>query len=111
MSRTENAYQAGLIKRIEARFPGCLILKNDPNYRQGILDLQVLVGWFWGMLEVKAYRNAPSRPNQSWYVERLHEMSFAAVIYPENEEEVLDEFEATLRSREAACGYAFLPRA
>ena len=109
MSRTEAAYQTGLIKRIQDRFPGSVVLKNDPNYRQGILDLTVLIGWFWGMFEVKAYRGAPSRPNQMWYVERMNEMSFAAIIYPENEEEVLNEFERTLRSREQVGRHTLLP--
>lgn len=92
----ENAYQAGLRKRIEDRLPGSLIIKNDPNLRQGISDLLILFGRRWAALEVKASRNAPSRPNQGYYVDLLNEMSFAAVIYPENEEEILNELERAL---------------
>jgi hypothetical protein len=95
----ENVYQAGLRKRIEARLPGCLIIKNDPNLRQGILDLQVLFGRRWAMLEVKAYRLAPSQPNQGYYVDLLNEMSYAAIIHPENEEVILDELERALRDQ------------
>jgi len=40
-------------------------------------------------LEVKASAAAAKRPNQDHFVKRLREMSFAAYIYPENEEEVL----------------------
>jgi hypothetical protein len=41
------------------------------------------------MLEVKRDKNAPYRPNQEHYIERYGRMSFAAVIYPEIEKEVL----------------------
>jgi hypothetical protein len=41
------------------------------------------------MLEVKASEDAPLRPNQGYYVRKLNDMSFAAIIYPENEKEVL----------------------
>jgi hypothetical protein len=86
---TENAYQARLIRKLKRLFPGCEILKNDAGYRQGILDLTILFGPFWAMLEVKASEDAPLRPNQGYYVRKLNDMSFAAIIYPENEKEVL----------------------
>ena len=38
----ENKFQAKLIKDIESRFPGCIVIKNDANYIQGIPDLTVL---------------------------------------------------------------------
>ena len=38
----ESKFQAGLIKELKERFPGCMVLKNDPNYIQGIPDLTVL---------------------------------------------------------------------
>ena len=86
---TENAYQAKLIRKLKRRFPGCEVLKNDPNYVQGILDLTVFYGPRWAMLEVKASASSNERPNQRYYVEQMNDMSFAAFIYPENEEEVL----------------------
>ncbi len=86
---TENAYQARLIRKLKRLFPGCEILKNDSGYRQGMLDLTILFGPFWAMLEVKASEDAPLRPNQGYYVKKLNAMSFAAIIYPENEKEVL----------------------
>jgi hypothetical protein len=87
---TERQYQAKLIKKLECRFPGCFILKMDPDYQQGILDLIILHNDRWGTLEVKASANANVQPNQKFYVEKLNTMSFAAFIYPENEEEVLN---------------------
>lgn len=80
-------------------FPGCLILKNDPNYIQGIPDLLILHNNNWAMLEVKKVSHSKHRPNQDYYVEELNKMSFAAFVYPENREEVLNELRITLRAR------------
>ena len=85
----ERAYQAELIKKLRDLFPGCVILKNDSSYMQGVPDLIILYGRFWAMLEVKATRGSRVQPNQEYYVDQLNEMSFAAFIYPANEEEVL----------------------
>jgi hypothetical protein len=85
----ESAYQARLVKRLERDFNGCVIMKNDPNYRQGFPDLLILFNDRWACLEVKASENAPFRPNQEHWIRRLRDMSFSAAIYPENEHEVL----------------------
>lgn len=94
----ENRYQAGLIKRINAKFPGCVILKNDASYKQGMLDLTILYGKFWASLEVKESAKAKVQPNQDYYVQQLDAMSFAAFIYPENEAEVLDALQQAFTS-------------
>lgn len=86
---TENKYQAKIIKKLEEMFPGCIITKMDTDYRQGLPDLLILWGKYWAVLEVKVSRSASSQPNQDHYIEKLNGMSFAAYIYPENEEEVL----------------------
>lgn len=90
----ENVYQAKLIKKLYRRYRGCVVIKNDPGYQQGILDLTILFEDKWAMLEVKAYQGAPEQPNQGYFVELFNSMSFAALIYPENEEEVLRELDA-----------------
>jgi len=89
----ESKYQAHIIKRLEILFPGCVVIKNDPNYIQGIPDLLVLFQSFWAALEVKVSATARKRPNQEYFIDRLGRMSFAAFIYPENEEEVLYELQ------------------
>jgi hypothetical protein len=94
----ESRYQAQLIKRLRALFPGCVILKNDTDYLQGIPDLLVLWGNFWAMLEVKNRADASQQPNQDYYVDLLDGMSFAAFIYPENEEEVLRDLKQAFRT-------------
>jgi len=86
----ENAYQAELIRTLRRMFPGCIILKNDTNYMQGIPDLLILFMDKWAMLEVKASEVDPYQPNQEYYVDQLNRMSFAAFIHPMNEEAVLD---------------------
>jgi hypothetical protein len=85
----ENKYQASLIKTLKQMFPGCIVLKNDPGYQQGMLDLLILWGAYWASLEVKDSAKAQLQPNQEFFVRKLDDMSFAAFIYPENEAEVL----------------------
>lgn len=86
---TEAKYQAELIKRLRLLFPDCVILKNDPGYLQGVPDLVIFYEDRYAFLEVKASEKAPTRPNQTYWVRRLNEMSYAAFIYPSNEEDVL----------------------
>ena len=91
MSAKENKYQRDLIKKISRLLPGSLVLKNDPNYIQGIPDLLILHGDMWAMLEVKASRHAKVQPNQEHYVNQLTRLGFASFIYPENEQEVFND--------------------
>ena len=96
MSR-ENNFQSDLIDEIEERFPGCIVLKNDPNYIQGIPDLLILYKNKWAALEAKRSENARHRPNQDYYVDLMNKMSFASFIFPENKEEVLNDLERSFR--------------
>ena len=95
---TENEYQRRLIEKLKRMFPGCLIVKNDSGYRQGIPDLTIFFEKNWAFLEVKASASARERPNQRYHVERLNDMGFAAFIYPENETEVLSALQQALAS-------------
>ena len=94
----EREFQSRLIKKLRRMFPGAIILKNDTEYLQGISDLTLLWRRRWAVLEVKAYEGAPEQPNQAYYVDLANEMSFGAFIYPENEEEVLDDLQHTFGS-------------
>lgn len=89
----ESKFQSKLIKELKDIFPGCVVLKNDSSYIQGIPDLLVLYKNHWAMLEVKQSGRASHRPNQEYYVDKLDDMSFARFIYPENKDEVLDELD------------------
>lgn len=84
----EAKFQQAVIGRLRETFPGCVIIKNDPTYMQGVPDLLVLHGQRWAMLEVKSSRKARNRPNQEYYVNELNDLSYAAFIFPENEDEV-----------------------
>lgn len=95
----ESTYQSRLIKKLEKLFPGCIIQKNDSGYRQGIPDLLILFNDRWALLEVKASADAPQQPNQEYYIGRGNEMSFAAFIFPENENEVIRELQQSFESR------------
>lgn len=87
----ENEYQSRLIRRIKHMLPGSMILKNDSGYLQGIPDLTVFYKNRWATLEVKVSANAKHQPNQDYYVERMNKMSYSSFIYPEIEDEILDE--------------------
>ena len=89
----ESKFQRELIKEIESLFPGCIVMKNDPNYIQGIPDLIVLYENKWAALECKRSENSPHRPNQDYYVSKMNEMSYSSFVYPENKEEVLYELQ------------------
>lgn len=84
----ENKFQANLIKELKERFPGCIVMKNDPTYIQGIPDLLVLHKDKWASLECKKSAGAKKQPNQEYYVDRMNQMSFSRFICPENKEEV-----------------------
>lgn len=94
----ESVYQAHLIKRLKNRFPGCVVMKNDCNYIQGLPDLTILYRGQWAVLEVKASEDAPEQPNQRYYIDMMNDMSFAAFICPENEEEVMGALQRSLEA-------------
>ena len=87
----ENAFQSGLIKEIKKTFPGCVVMKNDSSYIQGIPDLTVFYKNKWCVLEVKKSANAHRQPNQEYYIGMMNDMSFGRFIYPENKDEVIKE--------------------
>ena len=97
MSKKESAFQNNLIKKVKTMFPECMVLKNDPTYIQGIPDLLILNESKWAALECKKNESASVRPNQNYYIGKMNGMSYAAFIYPENEEEVLNEIQSALQ--------------
>ena len=94
----ENKFQADLIKELKDMFPGCMVLKNDSSYIQGIPDLLILYKDKWASLECKKNRSAIKQPNQEYYVGQMNEMSFSKFIYPENKEEVLNELQRSFKT-------------
>ena len=95
----ESKFQSQVIKKIKSSMPDALIFKMDPNYIQGTPDLLILNDGQWAALECKASKNAKHQPNQEFYVDKMNGMSFARFIFPENEEEVLNELQQALQPR------------
>lgn len=98
-SRLESGFQDRLIDDIESMFPGCIITKLDSSYIQGIPDLLVLYEDKWAVLECKKSANAKKQPNQTYYVNKMNDMSFGSFICPENKEEVLHGLQQTFTAR------------
>lgn len=94
----ESGFQASVIQEIKRRLPGCVVLKNDATYIQGIPDLLILYNNRWAALEVKKSKDAHHQPNQDFYISQLNQMSFASFIFPEVREEVLNAMEQALES-------------
>ena len=97
-SRLERGFQDDLIDDLKSMFPGCMIMKLDSSYIQGIPDLLVLYEDKWAVLECKKNASAKKQPNQTYYVNKMNNMSFAAFIYPENKEEVLYELQRAFQA-------------
>ena len=93
----ESNFQKGLIKELKERYPGCLVLKNDASYVQGVPDLVVFFESRYAFLECKKSAKAKHRPNQDYWVEKLNDMSFARFIWPENKKEVLDDLDRSFK--------------
>lgn len=98
MPKLERDFQSNLIKEIKEMLPGCIVMKNDSSYIQGIPDLLILYKDKWASLEVKKNSRAKRQPNQEYYVGQMDEMSFSRFIYPENKEVILNELFQTFRS-------------
>lgn len=98
MGKLEKDFQSSLIKEIKRQLPGCMVMKLDSSYIQGIPDLLVLYNSRWAVLECKKDKQARRRPNQEYYIELMDKMSIARFISPENKEEVLNEVYEALRS-------------
>lgn len=87
--KRENNFQSDLIIELKETFQGCIVLKNDSSYMQGIPDLSIFYNDRWAMLECKKSSNETHQPNQDYYVDKTSGMSFGAFIYPENKDEVM----------------------
>lgn len=98
MAKLESKFQKELMDEIRERYPGCIIVKNDPNYIQGFPDWTIFYGKRWAVLEAKRDEDAPHQPNQDYYVEKLDSMSFSRFVYPENKEAVLNALQSAFES-------------
>ena len=98
MAKLERDFQSKLIKELKDIFVGCLVMKLDSSYIQGIPDLLILYKNKWATLECKKNASASKRPNQEYYVDKMNEMSFSRFICPENKEDVINELRKAFKS-------------
>lgn len=89
----EREFQPKLKEEIQERFPGCQIIKQDPNQLQGVPDLLVLYEDKWALLETKRAAKSKREPNQEYYVEKFNGMSYSAFVNPQNMQEVMDDLQ------------------
>lgn len=94
----ESQFQSKLIKELKKLFPGCIVMKSDSGYLQGIPDLLILFNNKWAALECKQHTGAKKQPNQEYYVGKMDEMSFSRFICPENKKEVLHDLQQSFQS-------------
>ena len=99
----ESDFQKSIIDGVEEKFPGTIVLKTDPRYKQGIPDLIILYKKHWAALECKKSKNAHRQPNQDHYIQKMNKMSYASFIYPENRKEVMDELQRSFKVKRTAC--------
>lgn len=102
MSKLESTFQTDLIRELKFLFPGCIVLKNDEQYIQGIPDLLILYNNTWAALECKRSSSEKYRPNQEFYLDKMNSMSYASMVCPQNREEVLYELQQALQSRRSS---------
>lgn len=99
MAKLESKFQKDFIDKVKARYPGSIALKNDSSYIQGFPDWTILYRDKWAVLEMKKDRGARKQPNQEYYVEKLNDMSFSRFVFPENEEEVLNDLDILFKRK------------
>lgn len=104
MAELEADYKPKLMARIVTRFSRFGEVRfqhNDPNMpgQQGIPDLTVYVGPRWFLLETKRSEKSKKRPNQDYWIDYWSNTTFCSIIFPENEEEVLNDLERSLEAR------------
>ncbi len=91
---TEREFQRKVKRKILETVPDAVVTKTDPTMSQGIPDLLILLpsGKF-AALEVKTSAEAPHRPNQDYWVDKLDKMGYSSFVYPENLEDVLNDIQ------------------
>lgn len=94
----ESKFKSNLIKKIKTMYPGAIILKNNANQIQGFPDNIILEGSRWAVFDAKKDESSPRQPNQEYWIHLLNEMSFAAFVYPQNEERFLYELQQAFRA-------------
>ena len=96
MATPEGSFKKRLITAIKKEIPGCIVTKLEADYIEGIPDILILHKDKWATLEAKKDKGEVTKPRpnklqQDYYVATMDQMSFSRYVYPENQEEVLNE--------------------
>lgn len=97
-----NGFYSRVIRRLEIDFPEAIVLRGNSEHLNGIPDIVIIHHDRWAALEVKRRHDAPTRPNQKYYIDLLNNWSYASIIHPQNENEVFLELESALSSSRPA---------
>lgn len=89
----EGRFKEEFNKDLTFLFPDIVMLKNDEQLLQGVPDQLLLYRDRWAMLEFKASADAAVQPNQRYYIGLFNSMSYAAFVYPENGDDILEELQ------------------
>lgn len=95
----ERDFQRRFLDDVQRAIPGCVLIKNDSSYIQGIPDWIILWSGKWAMFEIKASARASRQPNQDYYIDLFNRMGFARFVYPENADEVINEVQSAFGIR------------
>lgn len=87
----ESQFQRKFIAELKDIFEDCVVLKNDPNYIQGMPDLVIFYKDKYAMLECKKSLKEQHQPNQDYYITKFNTMAYASFVCPENKEQVIKE--------------------
>jgi hypothetical protein len=98
----ERDFQPDVIDTLKKLFPGCIILKNDAKYKDGIPDLTVLYKSKYAILEVKRsydeyIKCLKKKPKQKYYIDIFSKWAFGSYVYPENFEDVINKLKEVFK--------------
>lgn len=96
-TKLEKEFEAKFVERLEEEFPGCMIIKGNSTFRQGVPDRLLLHEDHWAFLEFKREENSDRQENQDYYIEKFNDMSYAAFVDPDNADEVIREIQSAFR--------------
>lgn len=96
-TKLEKDFESDFMDELDEVLPGGFWLKGNSAMRQGVPDRMFLHGRNWASLEFKRDEKAAKQPNQPYYVEKLNEMSYAAIVTPENAKQVISEIQEAFR--------------
>ena len=100
----EKDFERAMVTRLYTEFPGIHIAKIMATRNQGMPDRALFFpDGRWALLEFKKSAKAPKQPNQAYYVDKLNSYSYAAFIYPENEEDIFRELHRSFGPTGTTC--------